>query len=149
MIDMGNSIQSLPMLNLYEHIAVDIIKNVEHSVRVKLIKAIALANCGLISESLLYLARVANEKDLPNLWIDPSDQMKREKGSNWYFEEVSFDNSKPWSDAGNKEAIEYVKKLALKSDFVNNYGLVSLPIFNYLRGLLLTKIFAQEIYDNY
>lgn len=69
--------------------------------------------------------------------------MKREKGCNWYFEDFSFDNSKPWSDATNKEAIEFIKKLTLKTDFVTNYGLTSLPIFNYLRGLILTKIFSH------
>lgn len=46
---------------------------------------IALANCGLISESIKYLTKVANEKDLPTLWIEPSDQMKKDKGSNWFF----------------------------------------------------------------
>lgn len=46
---MGNSIQALPMINLHEHIVIDIVKNVEYSVKIKLIKAIALANCGLIS----------------------------------------------------------------------------------------------------
>lgn len=46
---------------------------------------IALANCGLISESITYLTKVANEKDLPTLWIEPSDQMKKDKGSNWFF----------------------------------------------------------------
>jgi hypothetical protein len=49
MIDMGNSIQALPMLNLYEHIVIDIVKNVEYAVRAKIIKAIALANSGMIS----------------------------------------------------------------------------------------------------
>jgi hypothetical protein len=101
-MDMGNSIQSLPLLNLYEHISVDIIKNAEHSVKAKLLKSIALASCGLISESIIYLAKVYQEKDLPNLWIDSSDQMKKDKGANWWFEDVKFDNSKPWNDNSNK-----------------------------------------------
>jgi hypothetical protein len=46
---MGCSVQALPLLNLYEHITIDIAKNVEYSVRVKIIKAIALANIGLIN----------------------------------------------------------------------------------------------------
>lgn len=66
---MGCSMQSLPLLNLYEHFVIDIAKNVEYSVRVKIIKAIALANAGLINESMFYLAKIANEKDLPNIWI--------------------------------------------------------------------------------
>lgn len=48
LIDTGCSTQSLPLVNLYEHIAIDVAKNVEYSVRVKIIKAIALANSGLI-----------------------------------------------------------------------------------------------------
>jgi hypothetical protein len=31
--------------------------------------------------------------------------MKKDKGYNWWFEEVTFDNSKPWSDNNNKDAI--------------------------------------------
>jgi hypothetical protein len=46
---MGNSIQALPMLNLYEHIVTDIVKNAEYSIKCKIIKIIALANCGLIA----------------------------------------------------------------------------------------------------
>ncbi len=141
--------QSLPLLNFYQYIATDIVKNPECSVRVKLLKGIALANCGFISESLSYLGKVGNEKDLPSIWIDPSDQMKREKGANWYLEEVSFDNSKPWSDTVNRQAVEYIKKLTLKNDFAVTYGLTSIAIFNYLRGLLLLKIFIQQIWDNY
>jgi hypothetical protein len=99
---MGNPIQSLPILNLYEHISIDLIKNPEHSVKAKLLKAIALASSGLISDSITTLAKVYHEKDLPNLWIESSDQLRRDKGYNWYFEEVHFNNSKPWNDPTNK-----------------------------------------------
>lgn len=75
--------------------------------------------------------------------------MKREKGCNWCLEEVNFDNSKPWSDPANKEAVDYIKKVALKNDFVTHYGLATVPLVNYLRGLILTKIFSQEIWDNF
>jgi hypothetical protein len=48
-----------------------------------------------------------------------------------------------WSDGNNKDAVEYLKKLTVKNSFVNNYGLVSIPLFHYARGLIIAKIFSQ------
>ena len=85
-IDSNRSINCLPLLNLYEHIATDIVKNGEYSIRSKLLKAIALAESGLISDSIFYLGKAYSEKDLPNVWLDPSDSMEKDKGKNWCLE---------------------------------------------------------------
>lgn len=142
-IDSNKSINALPLINLYEHLAVDITKKVELAVRAKIIKAIALAHCGLISEAIVYIAKVSQEKDLPITWIDPSDHLKREKGQNWFFEEVTFDNSKHWSEPPNKEAIEYLKKITLRPDFAASYGLSNPILLHYARALTLAVIFDQ------
>jgi hypothetical protein len=147
-IDMGNAIQSLPLLSLYEHLSTDILKHSELAITAKLTKCLALASSGLISESIGCLAKVVNEKDLPNVWIEASDRLKREKGENWQFGEVAFDNTKPWSEGGNKEAVEWVRKATLKADFVEKYGLLSAVMVAYLRGLILAKIFLYEFYDS-
>ena len=76
-MDTNKSINCLPLLTLFEHISTDIVKNVHLSMKSKLLKSIALANCGLIAESITYLSKSFNEKDLPNIWIDPSDNLNK------------------------------------------------------------------------
>lgn len=72
-----NSLSVLPLATFYEYIATDVVKNVEKSVRAKCAKAVALAEAGLISEAMGYLTKVANEKDLPILWLESSDYLKK------------------------------------------------------------------------
>ena len=115
--------------------------------RSKILKAIALAESGLISESIFYLGKGYSEKDLPNVWIDPSDSMEKDKGKNWCLEECSFDTSKSWQE--NKDSIEFLKKLNLKPEFTLNYGLINPILFNYAKGLILLKIHESEIHSNF
>jgi hypothetical protein len=65
-----------------------------------------LAESGLIAESMDYLTKVANEKDLPLLWLEASDFLKREKGMNWVPEGNAYDNAQLWNTTENKAAIE-------------------------------------------
>ena len=85
-IDSNKGIKCLPLLNLYEHITTDIVKNIEYSMRSKILKAIALTESGLIGDGIFFLAKAYSEKDLPNVWIDPSDNMEKDKGKNWFLE---------------------------------------------------------------
>ena len=40
-----------------------------------------------------YLYKVANDKDLPILWLESSDYIKKEKGMNWVQEGLEYNNS--------------------------------------------------------
>ena len=42
---------------------------------------------------MTYLIKIANEKDLPILWMESSDYLKKEKGMNWVAEGLNFNNS--------------------------------------------------------
>ena len=43
------------------------------------------------------MGKVANEKDLPVLWLEASDFMKKEKGMNWVSDNPNYNNSELWT----------------------------------------------------
>ena len=51
LIDSDMSLKSLPLITLMDHIATDINKSDFYSVRAKIMKVIAMADCGQINES--------------------------------------------------------------------------------------------------
>jgi hypothetical protein len=46
-------------------------------------KSIVLSRSGEVKASSLNLFLIAEEKDLPILWLEKSDSLKKEKGENW------------------------------------------------------------------
>lgn len=72
-----NALSALPLAAFYEHIGTDIVKNTEISIKAKIYRSMLLGESGLVAESINYLTKVANEKDLPVLWLDSSDFLKK------------------------------------------------------------------------
>jgi hypothetical protein len=60
MMDINQSIKILPSLSLMDYIATDVTKNNSLSMRAKLMKSIALADIGMINESITMLLKVVN-----------------------------------------------------------------------------------------
>ena len=73
--------------------------------RTKLLKAIVLAHCGWISEAIFSLEKAFHEKDLPNLWIESSENLEKEKGKCWCRDGPQFDNTKSFFEPENKEPL--------------------------------------------
>ena len=49
---------------------------------------------------------MAHCKDLPVLWLEASEFLKKEKGMNWVQEAPAYKNNQFWNEAGNKAALE-------------------------------------------
>lgn len=67
----------LPAATLMDYVSTDIVKHSVSSMKAKLIKSIALAEAGMIRESVSMLYRAAQDKDMPLLWIRQSEYVKR------------------------------------------------------------------------
>jgi hypothetical protein len=52
------------------------------------------------------LTKVSFEKDLPIIWLESSDYLKKEKGMNWVQEGLAYNNSEFWTHGDNKLVIE-------------------------------------------
>lgn len=65
------------------------------AIKVKVLKGIALIECGFIAEAIDYAWKVAYEKDMPLLWTESSDYLKREKGANWIQDSPRFNDCQP------------------------------------------------------
>lgn len=52
------------------------------------------------------MTKVAFEKDLPIIWLESSDYLKKEKGMNWVQEGQLYNNNEFWNTADNKAVIE-------------------------------------------
>ena len=94
------------MVAFYEYLGTDIVKHTETSIKSKLYRSILLAESGLVSEAISYLIKVSNDKDLPILWLDSSDFLKKERGMNWVPEGNVYNNSELWINNDNKAIIE-------------------------------------------
>ena len=94
------------MATLFDYIATDVVKNAQLSIKAKILKAICLAEAGFIAEAMKYLTKVAFEKDLPIIWLESSDYLKKEKGMNWVQEGQLYNNNEFWNNADNKAVIE-------------------------------------------
>lgn len=81
------------MATFFDYISTDVVKNAELSIKAKILKAICLADTAYISEAMKYLTKVSAEKDLPIIWLDSSDYLKKEKGMNWVQEGQPYNNS--------------------------------------------------------
>ena len=103
-------------MTFLDYVATDVVKNIPLSAKAKLLKTIMSAESGYISESITQLSKVANTKDLPILWLESSDFLKKEKGMNWVQEMQNFDNFAFWNEGNNKTAVDELKKLTLRSD---------------------------------
>lgn len=129
------------MATLFDYIATDVVKNAQLSIKAKILKAICLAEAGFISESMKYLTKVAFEKDLPIIWLESSDYLKKEKGMNWVQEGQLYNNNEFWINAENKAVIEEFKKLALNPTSSALFGIINPVLFSYAKSYTLFKIF--------
>ncbi len=84
---------------------------------------------------------MANDKDLPVLWLDSSDSLKKEKGMNWVPEGSCYNNCELWTNPENKGVIEEMKKLSMKAETSQQNGIFNPILFNYAKALTLFKIY--------
>jgi hypothetical protein len=75
--DNSQIVRTLPMVVLYEHLVIDIMKRNELSIKSKLMKSLVLSRSGEVKTSSLNLYLIAEEKDMPILWLEKSDSLKK------------------------------------------------------------------------
>lgn len=132
-------------MSFYEYLGTDILKHAETSIKAKIYKAILLAELGLVSEAMTYLIKVANEKDLPVLWLDSSEFLKKEKGMNWVPETNSYNNTELWTNAENKTVLDEFKRIVMRPETSLQNGLINPIIFNYAKSMTLFKVYEAEL----
>ncbi|KRW99762.1 hypothetical protein PPERSA_07839 [Pseudocohnilembus persalinus] len=149
LIDSEMSLKSLPLITISDYIATDLVKSDYYSARSKIVKAIALANCGQVNESYLTLQRIFNYKDLPNTWSQNTDYVKWEKGQNWHYNGEKFNNSIHPNEESNKQITEILlTKMELNLEFALKFGQTNYNIFNYAKSLLVYIINKNEIFES-
>jgi len=141
----------LPILALAEHISCDIIKSTNYLLKVRILKTIALAELGLISEAMQSYMKILKKVDLPNLYNQNSIYFDKTNGKFAniqkdlrYFNHLTPDNQKNVDTVTNffKQGtgdieLKYLLQANLHSELI------------YARSLIIFKIFEKENYLNY
>lgn len=141
----------LPVLALAEHIACDVIKSTNYLMKIRILKTIALAELGLISEAMLSFVKILKKVDLPNLYNQNSLYFEKTNGKFANIQkEIRFLNHLTPDNQKNVDTITSFFKLGT-GDFELKY-LLQANLHSeliYARSLIIFKIFEKENYLNY
>ncbi len=141
----------LPVLALAEHISCDVIKSTNYLMKTRILKTIALADLGLISEAMQSYIKIIKKVDLPNLYNQNSLYFEKSNGKYANIQkELRYFNHLTPDDQKNVDTITSFFKLGtgdLELKYLLQANLHSELI--YARSLIIFKTFEKENYLNY
>ena len=136
--------QALPMLALCEHLACDIVKNVNYLHRARVLKIICCAELGLISEAIQIYYKIVKKFDMPVL-VNSSIYSEKLTGKFCSLtKEIKFFNNLPPEHQKNQEALNLFFKLIIDSELKFQLGCSLYTELIYSKCLIIFKIYEKK-----
>ncbi|KAF5826014.1 hypothetical protein DUNSADRAFT_5394, partial [Dunaliella salina] len=144
LMEAGLSLEALPVISLWEHLTLHIMRNLKATVICRLMRARALVRLGLMSEASEVLIDLMRGARLPDPTLDTDYVVKNEDGSVLQVPLVPpFSNRKYPGDPANRAALTFIGEGPLSAAVEKLYGSWAIAHLALARAGWLTKLGAM------
>ena len=140
LMDLNQDLEALPLIQLLDHIALNVCYSDFFAKKAKVLKATALAKIGMINEAYSLLQQVQKEKCGVLELIQQSENVSLNRGKYWFSSEKEFLNHMPFFQEQNKEVTDTISKMEVSTP----YKYIN-ALFEYAKNTLLDQINKDEV----